>query len=258
MKYATTILALIAVAALASPAEADWDVGDGHKMHYPQLPDPNGWDVRITNARRDLADPPQWVVADDWRCRGGGEVTDVHFWVSWMEDTKDVILNIYLSIHKDIPAGTGGIDYSRPGDLLWSSNFGPGQFTIQDYGTGWQGWSDPPFEEWWTEDHQNFHQINIMHIPDPFPQTEGEIYWLDISVDLWGEGELGQLGWKTSQDHFTDDAVYWDMVKKTWLELRDPYTGESLDMAFVITPEPATMSMLALASIGVLLRRRKA
>ena len=241
MKYATTILAMIAVAALVSPAEADWDEGDGHKMHYPQLPDPTGWDVRISNARRDLTDPLQWVVADDWRCNGGGEVTDVHFWVSWMQEVEDQILNIHLSIHDDIPADTGGIDYSRPGLPRWDWNFGPDQFTIRDYGTGDQGWYDPPFEDWWTEDHQNFYQINIVDIPDPFTQTEGEIYWLDISVDLWGESETGKLGWKTSQDHFTDDAVYWSMIDETWLELRDPVTNESLDMAFVITPEPATL-----------------
>ena len=26
-----------------SMALADWDPGDGHKMHFPQLPDPLGW-----------------------------------------------------------------------------------------------------------------------------------------------------------------------------------------------------------------------
>ena len=42
-------IAVLAVMAMVAPAAvADWDPGDGHKMHYPQLPDPNGWDVNFT------------------------------------------------------------------------------------------------------------------------------------------------------------------------------------------------------------------
>ena len=55
---------------IAVPALADWDIGDGHKMHYPQLPDPNGWDVNLTGNK----------VFDDWRCGGSGPVDDIHFW----------------------------------------------------------------------------------------------------------------------------------------------------------------------------------
>ena len=83
-------------------------------------------------------------------------------------------------------------------------------------------------------------------------------------------------GWKTSQDHFMDDAVFTDVVNidglypgdvvpggpagataPYWRELIDLRTGESLDLAFVITPEPATMSLLVIGGIGVLARRRK-
>ncbi len=41
-----SVLAAIAALGLALPALADWDPSDGHKMHYPQLPDPVGWDVK--------------------------------------------------------------------------------------------------------------------------------------------------------------------------------------------------------------------
>ena len=40
-----------------------------------------------------------------------------------------------------------------------------------------------------------------------------------------------------------------------WRELIDPRTGISLDMAFVITPEPATLALLTLGAIAVLRRR---
>lgn len=29
-------------------ALADWDITDGHKMHFPQLPDETGWAVNAT------------------------------------------------------------------------------------------------------------------------------------------------------------------------------------------------------------------
>jgi len=250
----TAICVLISVGA----APADWSSGDPHKMHHPQLPDPNGWDVRITNSRRELTEPLEWVVADDWKCSSSGPVTDVHFWVSRMQEVEDTIENVHLSIHSDIPAGTGGETYSRPADPpRWQRDFGPNDFTMVDAGTGDQGWFDPPFDDWNEDDHQKFYQINIVDIPDPFEQVEGTIYWLDISVDLRGEAETGQLGWKTSTDHFNDDAVYWDMIDQKWVELRDPINNESLDMAFVITPEPATMMLLAIGGLVVLRRRRR-
>ena len=44
-----------------------------HKMHFPQLPDEDGWDVNATDM----------CLADDWECSETGYVTDVHFWGSW-------------------------------------------------------------------------------------------------------------------------------------------------------------------------------
>ena len=265
MRHITAIIAVSMVMALVGTVAADWapDTADprlatNHKMHYPQMPDESGWDVRITNSRRELTDPLEWVVADDWRCSSSGWVTDVHFWVSWESDMSDQIDNIHLSIHADIPAGTGGISYSRPAELaLWTGDFGPGDFVINHDGIGVQGWFDPPFGDDNTNDHEHFYQVNIVDIPGPFEQVIDTIYWLDISVDLHGEAETGKLGWKTSNDHFGDDAVYWDTIDQKWLELRDPITDDSLDMAFVITPEPATLSLLVLGGLSLLRRRRK-
>jgi hypothetical protein len=36
---------LAAFCLLAAVASADWFPGDNHKMHFPQLPDAQGWDV---------------------------------------------------------------------------------------------------------------------------------------------------------------------------------------------------------------------
>ena len=47
------------------------------KMHFPQLPDPNGWDVKADGGL---------CLADDWQCDGTGPVRDIHFWGSWKGD----------------------------------------------------------------------------------------------------------------------------------------------------------------------------
>ena len=41
----------------------DWTLGDDHKIHYPQLPDPFGWDVK---AGFDSVTGLQKVLADDY------------------------------------------------------------------------------------------------------------------------------------------------------------------------------------------------
>ena len=257
MKLAKATLMLVALMFAATAALGDWDPGQSYKMHYPQLPDPQGWDVRISEARLQPGEARQWVVADDFECIEDGPINDVHFWVSWEQDFEDLIVNVHLSIHENIPVGPDG--WSIPGQLLWEWDTGPGGFAYRkDYGVGIQGWYDPPFGDARPSDHFLYHQINITEFPDPFWQTAGDIYWLDISVDLYGEGELGKLGWKTSRDHWMDHAVYWDTPTGRWVKLDDPITGDPIDMAFVITPEPATMVILGFGAAGILARRRRA
>ena len=239
----------VAMLAFAGAAWADWDPGDGDKMHYPQLPDPFGWDVQGTAPA---------VLADDWQCTQTGPVSDVHIWGSWEGDVTvplGEINSIRLSIHDNLPADAS-VPWSRPGILRWEADFDSSQFTVRDYGTGQQGWLDPLEFVVNPNDHFVFHQINIVDIQDPFVQKVGEVYWLDVSVTT--ESGLSSWGWKTSQDHFMDDAVY-EMPGsfEEWWPLEDPFTGESLDLAFVITPEPATMALLGLGALALLKRRRR-
>jgi len=228
-----------------APVAADWDPGDPHKMHYPQLPDPNGWDVNASWPK---------VLADDWMCSQTGPVADIHFWGSWYNDQQLPIEYIHVSIHEDIPAGPTN-PYSRPGDLLWQRDFFPGQFAYRPWGSGNQGWYDPNTGEYFPNNHQLTWQFNIVDIPEPYYQTEGTIYWLDISVKL-PDGMPPWFGWKTSLDHWNDDAVWGDYPDPLWRELRDPISQESLDLAFVITPEPGTLTLLIVAGLGVLRRRQ--
>jgi len=262
---------------VTNTALADWVTGDPYKMHFPQLPDPDGWDVKATTIHNPDYDPCEpasepylqhKVVADDWLCTATGPVSDVHFWGSWRRDIVSPIDSIHLSIHKDIPDPDGptGPLYSMPGKLLWEQDIT--DFVISGPFTGQQGWYNPNTGEAIKPDHCMYHQINIENIIDPFIQKEGTIYWLDIQVDVpylpptGGTGGLDpnqpEWGWKTSLDHWNDDAVYSDSGMGPWYELYDPIITppQSLDMAFVITPEPGTIVLLGLGSL-VLIRRRK-
>jgi len=223
-----------------------WDPGDGHKMHFPQLPDTFGMDVLFTEPK---------ILADDWRCSGTGPVEDIHFWFSaysdWLEleqDLRQQIFNVHVSIHANIPDPDGsGPEFSRPGVLLWDRNFPPdaSEITFREYGRGVQGWFDPNNGEYIPDNHFQIYQCNIYNIPDPFIQEQDSIYWLDISI-----ASEGPLGWKTADrfrypppytgSHFEDDAVWGDLPYPIlWNELRYPpgsqYVGESVDLAFVIT-----------------------
>ncbi len=248
-KILTSLMCGLLVAAMAGPAAADWKTEDGHKMHFPQYPDPDGWDVNLSPLH----------VADDWECSQSGPVDDVHFWASWEGDVTGGIVNLFVGILGNVEADPDDPDsYSHPGDnYLWQRWFKPAEFTVRPAGEGDQGWFDPAEPYWNKPDHQKYVQINITDIKDPFPQEKGKIYWLDLQVDV-GTSDA-RLGWKTSQDHFMDDAVYYmaDGGVMGWHELFDPIDGQSLDMAFVITPEPATVVLLGIGAAGVLLRRRR-
>lgn len=242
------IVAIAAVACWGVPAGADWAPGDGHKMHFPQLPDPFGWDVEFVSWSNELA--------EDWECSSSGTVDDIHFWMSWAHDYPGVLGSIGVTIYDNIPDPdpSDPSTFSQPGNALWSRVFVAGEFNVvQPAGTGDQGFYAPQANSWQQHDHQTFDQINIQDIANPFTQTAGEIYWLGLWV-AW-EGTQEPAGWKTSQDHFMDIPVWWDYINEVWNPIYDPVTGAPLSMAFVITPEPASLGLL-LGGLLIVLRRR--
>jgi gingipain R len=228
-----------------------WRPGDPHKMHFPQLPDPDGIDVNFTYPK---------VLADDWECSESGPVTDIHFWFSakgdWLYQygaPEEFISNIHVSIHDNIPDPDGpGPLFSMPGDLRWQADFAADSSVVffEEYGYGSQDWYDPNTGLYIPEDHLRIYQCNIVGIPDPFDQEEGTIYWLDLSVATDDSTQPTRfLGWKTADRdaypppytgmHFEDDAVWGDYPLPVWGELRypseHPDSSESIDLAFVIT-----------------------
>ncbi|MGB9619249.1 MAG: hypothetical protein ACPL7K_02415 [Armatimonadota bacterium] len=70
-------------------------------------------------------------VADDWQCKDRLPVTDFHWWgsyIDWKEPYQppSKVLGFWFGIYTDIPVQPG-VDYSRPGQLIWQ--FQTTQFT---------------------------------------------------------------------------------------------------------------------------------
>lgn len=260
-------ISIIVLLLAGTTALADWDPiysSDGtriinHKMHYPQLPDPFGWDVSFSNG----------PLGDDWKCSQTGYVDDIHMWVSFREEnipSPEAVVAGSVEIWSNVPAGPDAA-YSHPGEPLWGMGIDTNMPNVKMRlgGTGQQGWLEPgqAAPGVTLNDHFTFYQINIDPIGlagiEPFWQDEGEIYWLvsHLFVDDPVGTEPIEIGWKTSLQHFEDDGVYWTDFFPGWEPLYDPLTFETLDLAFVITPEPATLAVLLIGGFLGLARRAR-
>ena len=296
MNYASRIVFAFVVVSLmvfvAGSARADWDEGDDHKMHFPQLPDPNGWDVKFGPFVDPSGNEGIKVLADDWKCSQTGPVSDIHFWFSSKGDasTPDtaMIQNIHVSIWSNDP-GVPGESPSRPKDLLWWGDSEEGDFVVRSPRgpfTGDQAWYDPnlPFQSGENPilgDHQNYWQVNIVDIPEPFWQERDQVYWLGLYMATTSSDpalDPPELGWKTADtnrypdqytgEHFMDDAFYGHLILDSaggvplveWIgpleDKTNPDVPRSLDLAFVITPEPATLGLMLVGGLALLRRRR--
>ncbi|MCC6962076.1 MAG: dockerin type I repeat-containing protein [candidate division Zixibacteria bacterium] len=213
---------------LPLPVLADWDPADGHKMHFPQLPDEIGWDVNATQPV---------VLADDWQCSETGYVKDIHFWGSWKGGLEGAIQSFVLSIHADIPAEQSPTGYSMPGATLW-------EYTVTDFvpvpidPPTMEGWYDPSTGLVLNNDHGNYYQYNVFLPREQwFFQQAGTIYWLNISAIVVGPQDV-QWGWKSTTNHWNDDAVWANWGSLNWVEMYEPTTGPIIN-PFFISIDPA-------------------
>jgi GEVED domain len=237
----------------AWPAIADWDPGTPAKwVQHPDL-DLTGIDVNVSNL------PGDYILADDFLCTEPGLITGVHIWGSWLQDVlpygdpKSVTFT--LSIHADIPASQNPDGYSKPGELLWIMDFYEHQFTVRSYAEDIaEGWMDPPDMYIPPPADTVCWQYNIDIDPQLAFFQEGTpeqpiVYWLDVKAYPMEEGEA-VFGWKTSLDHWNDDAVWsqgMDPPLQDWRELiyppGHPMEQESIDLAFVLTGEEEPLQL---------------
>ena len=302
---------------LCGSALGDWDPTDPYKMHLPQPPDLSvtGMDVRA--GQYGLTDPPvitptKIVLADDFRCTRTGPITDIHIWGSWKGDllpsdeldpASGTPLNpdpglvaFTLGIWSDIPVDANGNPFSKPGQLLWTGIFQPGDFSVRSAGTGPEDWYEPGDQVRDNDNHLEAYQYNfLIDEPQAFVQQGTPnapiVYWLSVDARPLGapvplqtngigpafvEAVPPVFGWKTTYppNNWNDDATYsfWMMTggnpdgfdgwtkEEDWLDMHFPddheFAGTSINMAFVITPEPTTMMLLGAGAIA-LIRRRK-
>jgi hypothetical protein len=235
---------------------ADWDTGD--PCVYSQLPDTTGWDVYSEW---------QYGVADDWTAATSQNISDIHFWGSWKDDWPGSTGDIRIQIFSNNTSGS----FPKPGTQLWdyvAPKVGEWKYTVRKFDNiGQQGWYDPrQTDEWDNPNHQDMYQYNIqLPSADIFQQIAGETYWLQVSSNydgcLWG--------WKSSVENDNGaPAVFWDTYGHHgwyWQQLKEPQgwcdlhnkTPVPLGMAFVLTPEPATLLLLAAGAAAVLRKRKK-
>ncbi|MHC4741220.1 MAG: DUF7901 domain-containing protein, partial [Planctomycetota bacterium] len=223
-------LAMILLIGWAPAILADWYDGDEYKMHYPQKPDPEGWDICVVDQH----------IADDFRCTESGKITDIHIWFS-VEDDQ---LIDQAGLQADISIWSDAM--GRPGMRLWTWN-GSGQVNfITPYGDGQQGWACPSNGTARYPDHYMYHQVNITEIEEPFRQKKGKRYWLVVKILAPPDPKIG---WKTSRNQppgpLWGSPAMWSKdpdAGEPWqdVETTPPdFPGMMLqhDMAFVITGE---------------------
>ncbi|MHC4482717.1 MAG: DUF7901 domain-containing protein, partial [Planctomycetota bacterium] len=265
------VCTIVLLVVAGSVALGDWDSDDGHKMHYPQLPDlsDNGMDVLAGPFSVDPEGTNYYekFLADDFLCTESGPITGIHIWCSYRGDERFLEPPVLsLVIYDNVPAGTGGIYYSRPGQPLWSTYVQPTAELV--YATGLaEDFYDPNPDEIVGNDTMLWQYNFEFDAVDAFPQERDQIYWLGVhhTFDLNGDLQVNlddlvllksywpsSLGWKTSGvQQYEDDAVWTDVDTwgaahphivpsgEIWTPLvypvGHPYEDVSIDLAFVIT-----------------------
>jgi hypothetical protein len=221
-------------------------------VNWEQQPDltVNGVDVDATNDPSLLFGAPQ-ILGDDYECTVSGPMTGfIDIWGSWYEDVlpgnNPGNVDFVLSFRADIPAGEGTTRHSMPGDVLWRKEFKHGQFTVGWGGASTEGYYSPCSGEYSPRNHKNVYEytfpISMGLVQKGTPQKP-IIYWLCVQANpIYTPETVGaRFGWKTSVEHWNDDAVWAEAQEPfggPWKELRypanHPYAGQSIDLAFKI------------------------
>ena len=230
----------------------DGEVEDHEVIIDPGFePEPSKWvqGPDLSREGMDVYATAPLILADDFECKYEGAITNIVVWGSWYKDRLPPQgpgnVTFVLSIHSDVP--TNDVQsFSVPGDVLWFTTFTSGTFTVgieaEDLREGWYD----PARDWYTNagDTICFRYEFPIAMSNAFIQTgttnNPEVYWLDVQASTVG-GDTFNFGWKSSPDHWNDDAV-WGLGSEPhsgpWNEMRYPTNhvlhGESVDLAFAL------------------------
>ncbi len=229
---------------------------DRYTFKWIQHPDLSPQGIDIADYKKSYL-PDGWLLADDFLCETTGPVTDIHVWGSWFQDILPFDdprqVKFTLSFHADIPADQSPTGFSMPGEVLWFRDFHPDEFMVELFAEQIEeGFMYPPddyfFPADWTCYLYKFHVDPHLAFIQEGTEIEPVVYWLDVqAVPL---DDIAEFGWKTSVDHWNDDAV-WARGEEPWPgpwnELVYPVghqlEGVSIDLAFAlfedfVTPVP--------------------
>ncbi|KYK38520.1 MAG: hypothetical protein AYK18_17050 [Theionarchaea archaeon DG-70] len=219
-KTLSFLVAMVLIAAsmtsMTNVAVADWESGDGHKMHYPQLPKgPGGYSVMATVS----SSPP--YVADDWQCSESGPVTDIHFWGHCLGSPCGIQF-FEIRIAEKTNYGVG--------QILWVREFPISDVIVSDpIDATPLHWINPLTGGSIINVSEMYWQYNIENIDDPFIQVEGKEYWLiigahwSVASPIWGWEECAEVYSFGSPAKFRQDLNQWQDI------------GSVRDLAFVIS-----------------------
>ena len=157
-----------------------------------------------------------------------------------------------LCIREDIPASRSPTGYSMPGKVLWRKEFGRGELAVEPIQGQTQSYYSPANQTFERSNHLMVYKYTFDIDPaEAFRQTgtpsHPTVYWLTAQGQVvHAPGSVAtRLGWKTSLDHWNDDAVWVEAQESysgsSWGELRypkeHPLGSRSIDLAFEIETE---------------------
>lgn len=246
----------------AFPAAAHWDATYGDPNYMP----PAMWTIQQVFIPGYTVCLEHSSLADDWKAKETGPVTDIHFWVAfweddipqaWWSDPNKILQNTTWDIA--IYNSVNNMCNTAPWNAGWSYQPGMADMTIRRVnvqGTYVRDWHcpDTPYSQ--QDDHAAFYQINITNIKMPMIQTKDQCYWLVMSAQCVDPNRpIGEerpvIGWCAANpvSNIGAPAKYRNQYGN-WMPIQVGSTicvgcglggediilgGSSVDLAFVIT-----------------------